>query len=105
MAINTAVFAADVAAVIADLPDSIKWRGQTLAVASSDFAQGNALDMTGMQLVPDVQFLVAAAAFTSARVIAANDVVEWRGVEYRAETVTRSPCGTAYIARCVAKSK
>ena len=105
MAINAAVFAADTAKVIADLPTTILWRNQTILCTASDATDGNELGEFGLNTVPSTQFIFLLAAVVGERKPVANDNVDWNGRALRISATTISPCGTTMTITTVNRNK
>jgi hypothetical protein len=93
MALNTAIFAADLASVIADLPVTCSYEGTEFTATSSDDARNRAVEIDGMVLEMDRAIVVATADLPTG--VEADSKITVGGKTYRVLSLSEHQDGIA----------
>jgi hypothetical protein len=103
MALDLDIIAADMAAIIADFPDSITVDGQSYVVAASGVQRGQTLDVGGF--MADITFQFSGMPSVISGIAILNKRVTYKGKTYRIARVFPDNTGGGITCYCVDDAK
>ena len=99
MAIDLTIMAADQAAVIADLPDTVTIAGVAYTVSASAVQTGQTLDIGGM--MTEVTFQFSGLTSDLSGIVAMNKRVTYKSIVYRIARIFPDSTGASITCYCV----
>lgn len=103
MSINTNNLKLDLQAIIADLPQSIAYNGQSYNVICDDLAEGRDLDIMGYEGNSSLMFYANASDFEDQP--KHDDIITYLEKEYKVERVEIGADGVGLKIFCISKTR
>lgn len=98
MSLSTTMLQSDLNFMIADLPTTVTWNGNSYSCIVSDIDSNDVLDIAGVNVSSGFQVIISCDDFTTFPVC--GDRVTISGTNYRITSISSSPDGISKVLTC-----